>query len=333
MADDVLHHHDGVIHQDADGEDQGEQGNTVQGVAVEIENRQREGQGDGDGDENDEGLAKPERDGDQDAHRDHRDQHVEEQLVGLFGGRLAVVTREVYPDIRRNDAPLERLDSPQDVARDHDGVGAFALGNGQSDGRKELPRTGVGRANVLGGFLAAVAHLRHVANEYRLVVGDRDHHAPHILGGAQELTGFEHVLAVPAGELAGGQTAVRHAERAGHLERREVIRRQFGLVEHNADFTALTSDQAHGGDVGHLLDGVIELGGDPAQFEIAIALAGQSQCENRNVVDRARLHQGLGTAWRNQVEIGLHFLVETDDALFFVLSHIETHDGQRTAGA
>ena len=333
VTDDVLHHHDGVIHQDADGKDEGEQRDAVQGVAVEIENRQREGQGDGDGDEDDEGFAKPERDGDQEAHRDHRDQHVEEQLVGLFRGRFAVVSRDVHFDIRRNDGPLERLDSLQHIAGDDDGVGAFALGNGQSHGGKELPRPGVGRADVVGRFLAAVAHLRHVANVYRLVVGNSGHHAPYIFGSAQKLAGFEHVLAVAAGELAGGQTAVRHAERAGHLKRREVIRRQFGLVEHNTDGAALPSDQAHGGNVGHLLDGVIELGGDAAQLEIAIAWAGQGECQDGNVVDGARLHQGLGRARRNQVEVGLHFLVEADDALFFVLPHVEAHDGQGTARA
>jgi len=30
---DVLHHHDGIVHQDTDGEDQGEQADTINGVA------------------------------------------------------------------------------------------------------------------------------------------------------------------------------------------------------------------------------------------------------------------------------------------------------------
>ena len=40
---DVLHHHDGVVHQDADGEDQRKQRDPVQRVAVEVKNGQREG--------------------------------------------------------------------------------------------------------------------------------------------------------------------------------------------------------------------------------------------------------------------------------------------------
>ena len=37
MSHDVLHHHNGVIHQNADGENEGEESDAVKGVAVEIE--------------------------------------------------------------------------------------------------------------------------------------------------------------------------------------------------------------------------------------------------------------------------------------------------------
>ena len=40
MPHDVLHHHDGVVHQDADGEDQRKQRDPVECVAVEIEDGQ-----------------------------------------------------------------------------------------------------------------------------------------------------------------------------------------------------------------------------------------------------------------------------------------------------
>ena len=45
--------------------------------------------------EHDQRFAEPQRDGDQDAHRDHGDQHVEQQFVGFLGGGLAVVARDV----------------------------------------------------------------------------------------------------------------------------------------------------------------------------------------------------------------------------------------------
>ena len=50
MPDDVFHHHDGVIHQDADGEDQREERDAVQREAVEVEDQQRERQRGRDGD-------------------------------------------------------------------------------------------------------------------------------------------------------------------------------------------------------------------------------------------------------------------------------------------
>ena len=59
VAHDVLHHHDRVVHQDADGEDQREQRDAVQRVAVEIEDGERERQRDGDRDEHDAGFAQP----------------------------------------------------------------------------------------------------------------------------------------------------------------------------------------------------------------------------------------------------------------------------------
>ena len=54
VADDVLDDDDGVVHQDADGEDQGKESDAVERVAVEVEHEQREGQRAGDGDAHDE---------------------------------------------------------------------------------------------------------------------------------------------------------------------------------------------------------------------------------------------------------------------------------------
>jgi hypothetical protein len=44
MADDVLDHHDGVVNQDANGEDQRETGHPVQRVAIQVEDGECEGQ-------------------------------------------------------------------------------------------------------------------------------------------------------------------------------------------------------------------------------------------------------------------------------------------------
>ena len=62
-----------------------------------------------------------------------------------------------------------------------------------------------------------------------LPFGDADHHVAHVLGGAQELAGFEQELAVAGVELARRQAAVGQPERAGHLQGREIVGRQLAL--------------------------------------------------------------------------------------------------------
>ena len=99
VADDVLDHDDGVVHQDADGEDQGEEGDAVERVAVEVEHQQRQGQRAGNGDADDDRLAPAQRQEDEQRDADHRDAHVEQQFVGLLLRRLAVVAGD--GDLRR----------------------------------------------------------------------------------------------------------------------------------------------------------------------------------------------------------------------------------------
>ena len=82
MAVDVFHHHDGVVHQDADGEDQGKEGDPVQRVAIEVVDQERQGQRHGDGDGHHDGLPPSEGERDQDDHGDRGHQHVLQQLVG-----------------------------------------------------------------------------------------------------------------------------------------------------------------------------------------------------------------------------------------------------------
>src|ERR1019366_655754 len=104
MPHDILHHHDRVIHQDADREDQREQRDAVQRVTVEIEDRQGKRQGHRNGDKYDERFAQPQRNSDQQAHRYHRDEHVPQQFVRFPGGRVAVIPGNGYGHVRRNHA-------------------------------------------------------------------------------------------------------------------------------------------------------------------------------------------------------------------------------------
>ncbi len=84
---------------------------------------------------------------------------------------------------------------------------------------------------------------------------------------------------------------------------------------------------------GVCLIGVVHLRGDPAQLEIAIALAPEGQREDGHVVNGARLHQGRGSARRNQVHVRGQLLIQPYDALLFVLAYEKTHDGHRRSRA
>ena len=63
---------------------------------------------------------------------------MEEKLVGLLVGGLAVVAGDVDVDVLGDDAALELLEPLDDVLGDDDGIGAGALGDGERDGRHAL---------------------------------------------------------------------------------------------------------------------------------------------------------------------------------------------------
>ena len=95
---DVLHHHDGIVDQDADGEYEGKEGDPVQGVAVEIGDEDGEGQGHRNGDTHHDRFPPAEGKGDEEGHRGRGDEHVLEQFVRLVFGGFAVVPRGGHLD-------------------------------------------------------------------------------------------------------------------------------------------------------------------------------------------------------------------------------------------
>ena len=140
VAHHVLHVDDGVVHQDADGEDEGEEGDAVEGEAEQIEGRQGQGQGHRDGNGHHPGLSPAQDQGDQQADAGHRQAHVEQQLVGLLPGRLAVVAGHGHLDVRRDDPAAQGLDLAQHLGDHLHGVGPGALGHRQGHRRRLLQR-------------------------------------------------------------------------------------------------------------------------------------------------------------------------------------------------
>jgi hypothetical protein len=134
VAHDVFDHDDRVVDQDADREDQREERDAVQRVSVKVEHQQREREGRGDGEQHDERFAPAEEEQDQQGHAEDRDAHVQQQLVALLGGGVAVVAGDGHADVGGQQRALEGVDLGEHVVDDVDGVGAGALGDADRDG-------------------------------------------------------------------------------------------------------------------------------------------------------------------------------------------------------
>ena len=135
MADDVFDHHDRVVDEDADGEDQREERDAVEREAEQVENEQRERERGRDGDGDDARLAPAEREPDEQRNADDGDAHVQQQLVRFLRRGLAVVARDGDFDIARDDRALECFDFAQHLPGHGDRVRAGSLRDAEGDGR------------------------------------------------------------------------------------------------------------------------------------------------------------------------------------------------------
>ena len=135
VAHHVLDHHDGVVDENADAEDQREERDAIDGVAEEVEDRHGERQRDRNGQQHDARLAPPEEERDEKRDGQRGQQQMLEQFVGLGLGRLAVVARGGHVHVVGNADALHLVHALEDRVGDVGGVGALALGHGDGDRR------------------------------------------------------------------------------------------------------------------------------------------------------------------------------------------------------
>ena len=112
MADHILHHHNGVVHQDTDGKNQRKKRDSVQRVSIQIKHRQGQGQGHRNGQGHNARFPASQGKPDENGHRHHRDHHMVEQFVGFFLGGFAVMAGDGHMDIVRNDRSPGIFDPP-----------------------------------------------------------------------------------------------------------------------------------------------------------------------------------------------------------------------------
>ncbi len=209
MPVDVLDDDDGIVDEDADGEDEGKEGHPVERVAIEVVDEQRQGERHRNRHGHDDGLARTEGQRDQDDDGDRRDEHVLEQLIGLVLRRLAVISRHRDVHIRGDEVPPERIDLRQCLACHDAGVGAFFLRDGDGDGLvlpggvpgDPLARTGGPEAHedVIARLLGAVLERGHVLQVDRPSVMDAHDDAAHLVDAVQQTPRVDENLAVLRG--------------------------------------------------------------------------------------------------------------------------------------
>ena len=161
---DVLHHHDGVVDDDADGQDQAEQGEVVQGEMRREHHREGADQGHRNGDDRDQ--SRPPALQEDDHHDHHEHQGLEQGLVDLVDG-LADVLGGVVDDLivePRREALAQNLHLLDHAFRGVEGVGPGLLQYADGGGGPDLRLAVLEEAQIgVGGVvLRAEFDTRHV---------------------------------------------------------------------------------------------------------------------------------------------------------------------------
>ena len=189
-----------------------------------------------------------------------------QQFVGFFLRRRAVIPRDRDFHPRRNQGTFQALDLFHDVIGHGHRVLALALGNGERNGRRlsqglaefdvapplgrhcqaqarrYLGAGAVAEEHVIGRLLGTIANLGHIAQIDRAAGGNPHHHAPHVVGVAQEVAGLNVVLLIRRRELSHLQALVGPVDGAHHRGGRNSVTRHLGGIQQHANLPALAAD-------------------------------------------------------------------------------------------
>jgi hypothetical protein len=332
---DVLHHHDRIVDQDPDRENEREERHAIQreapGPRGEERGREREQHRDAD----DCRLAHAEREKHEHHHRKGgKDELVHELRCFLVGSR-AVVARDAHLDSGRNDAAAKLVHAAEQPLCDAHRVLAGLFGDLQRH-RRVLAR---GRADpdVARRLLRAIDHLGHVRQEHRPGVAHAEHDVRHVLRRLEEASGFDADRSVVAHQAAARGGNVGELERAAYFQRGDAVRVQPVRIEQNAQRPSRAAERLHFARAGNALElrfcavrDALELVG------AALRIGGpQRERHDRHVVYAFRLHDRLAHAHlgRHPVAVRLNGVVQAHQRLGARHAHLELHGEHRHARA
>ncbi|MNO60800.1 hypothetical protein D3C76_514280 [compost metagenome] len=185
MAVDVLHHDDGVIHQNADGEDQRKQRHPVEGKAPGPAGKQGQCQGDDDGNAHHQRLAPAHAYQYQQNYRRGGKNQLADQGAGFGLGGDAVVPGHRHLDPSRDEPVLQTLDPRLHPLGHLDRVLARLLADGQ--GHRRITGLPLPHPAALGRGLLTQRDLGHLPQIDRLAAVQPHHQFPGLLLALQEL--------------------------------------------------------------------------------------------------------------------------------------------------
>ncbi len=317
---DVLHHHDRVIDQDADGEDEGEERDAVDGVAHHLRGEEGEQDGGGDDDEGDEPLPPADGKGDEDDDGDGGDAEMEEELVRLLVRRLAIVAGDLDVDVGRDQRALETLHPIDDVIGDHHRVRAGALGERQRNGGP-LPPLALGVALDLKDVVldepAAHHHLGHVAHIDRAAIAGGEQKEPDIGDAGERLARLDlgHLASLAHHPRHEGAVGIAHPGDEllqGHAEEGEFLR--IGL---DADLFRIVAGDIGEADILGLDELGLQLAGQPREISLLPArrrclFGRESEDDDGDVIDAAADDERGRDPDRDPVHVGADLVIDPE---------------------
>ena len=179
MAMNVLDDDDGIVDQNADREDQGEERDAIERKSIGPGSEQRRRQRDDHGHADHGSLASAHRKHHEQYHRDRSEEQLLHQRLRFVVGGRTVVARHRHLDVVGHVATTQQVDALDDFARHVDGVLTGLLGDRQGHSRcianrlARKARAGT-HPDVVARLIGTTSQRGHLAKINRLTGGEAD---------------------------------------------------------------------------------------------------------------------------------------------------------------
>ena len=284
---------------------------------------------DGDDDQHHERGPQPEREQHQDRDRPGRDEQLEQQLVHLVVGGLAVVARHRDVHVVRDERALQGFHHRQHPVGHGDPIAPLLLGDGQSYRGLAVGHDRVvpGRPRVVGGeavrLLRSLVDGGHIAHVHRLILADTHHQARDLCGRVQERAGEDGEVVLAHLDVADLLLAVGRTDGVGDLVQGNVEAGQTAGQGLHPDLLGAAAHDETYPCVRDLLQALQHVQGEGAQRGVVDVARPEGEVDDGHVVDALGLDHGLGHAGGNQVEVRGQLVVELEQRGDHVLAHNE----------